>query len=258
MVTKVIVKDNQKAPLSYLPKLKAFANGTEYTFTDGVNIIVGENGCGKTTLLNILKSYLMVDKNECGRGQFNVNINKLYKPTEKGFCDGIDVYADYQKNTFRLAHFSEYKGHEIPPTAREFGVLFSQMHSSTGENVLISLETLFNKMFSKDANLKFDYKEQFQELYPDYVKYVDEHRSEDIPDAYTVLLDEPDRNLDIENARSILGILSEKKEQTQLIATVHNPLIIYSLAKNSSIHFIEMTPGYVGKVLTEVDKIIGK
>ena len=49
MVTKVIIQDNTKSPLRYIADLKAFNNGREYVFQPGVNIIVGENGCGKTT-----------------------------------------------------------------------------------------------------------------------------------------------------------------------------------------------------------------
>ncbi len=61
-------------------------------------------------------------------------------------------------------------------------------------------------------------------------------------------MDEPDRNLDIENARDILGMLSYRKEQTQLIAVVHNPLLIFALSKDPGVHFIEMTKGYINKV----------
>ena len=51
MVTKVIIKNNEKSPLNYLPDLDNFSNGSEFEFKSGVNIIVGENGCGKTTIL---------------------------------------------------------------------------------------------------------------------------------------------------------------------------------------------------------------
>lgn len=52
MVYKVVIKDNKKSPIRYLPDLDSFQNGKEYVFNPGVNVIVGENGCGKTTLMN--------------------------------------------------------------------------------------------------------------------------------------------------------------------------------------------------------------
>ena len=50
MIYKVKIKDNTKAPLYYLSDLDNFQNGKQYVFTPGVNLIVGENGCGKTKL----------------------------------------------------------------------------------------------------------------------------------------------------------------------------------------------------------------
>lgn len=40
---------------------------------------------------------------------------------------------------------------------------------------------------------------------------------------YTVLMDEPDRNLDIDNIMQIYNVLSFHKPQTQIIAIIHNP-----------------------------------
>ena len=61
MVTKVYIKDNSNSPVRYISELDNFKNGTQYTFKEGINVIVGENGCGKTTLLNLIRSYLLVD-----------------------------------------------------------------------------------------------------------------------------------------------------------------------------------------------------
>lgn len=50
MVTKVVINNNEDTPIGYLSELKAFKNGKTYEFKPGVNIIVGENGCGKQDL----------------------------------------------------------------------------------------------------------------------------------------------------------------------------------------------------------------
>ena len=75
-------------------------------------------------------------------------------------------------------------------------------------------------------------------------------------DEWTILMDEPDRNLSIDNIKEIQGILSYRKPQTQLIAIVHNPLIIYTLSKKKGINIIEMSEGYVDKVVKTVKDII--
>lgn len=256
MVYKVIIRDNKKSPIRYLPDLDNFQNGKEYVFKPGVNIIVGVNGCGKTTLMNLIKKYLLVDYADCSIGTYRSNINALYEnPIEqKPLYDGIGVYADYQKNTFRLSHAGEKESKQAIETFEDFGTMFTQKTSSTGEGVLVAVNSLFRYMFSKDAPLTFNY-EQFKERDPLYYKYITEHRKTDV-DEFTILMDEPDRNLDIENLDQIKAILSFHKPQTQMIAVVHNPLLIYSLSKKRSINIIEITEGYVDKIKKLVNNLV--
>ena len=110
-------------------------------------------------------------------------------------------------------------------------------------------------MFSKDAKLTFDYKNQFEKLYPDYVKYADFHKVKG-EDEWTILMDEPDRNLSIYNISQIKEILSIHKPNTQVIVVIHNPLLIYSLSKKSNINWIELTEGYIDKVKEEVKLLL--
>lgn len=255
MVTKVVIRDNTKSPIRYIADLKAFKNRTEYEFKPGVNIIVGENGSGKTTLMNLIKKYLVVDYTECFRGDYNCNINALFRTFHNdAMLDGVDVYADYTKNTFRLSHEDEKAHNDAMKTFEDFGTFFDQNNSSTGEGVLVALNYLFGYVFGKKAKLFFDYG-QFKEVYPLYVDYVEKHRVE-CADEWTILMDEPDRNLSLDNIEQIKGILSFHKEYTQMIAVVHNPLLIYALSKMEHIHFIELTKGYVKKVKKQVDSIV--
>lgn len=73
---------------------------------------------------------------------------------------------------------------------------------------------------------------------------------------YTFLLDEPDRNLDISNIETLSSILGYHKEMTQIIAVVHNPLLIYSLNRKKDVNFIEMEDGYLDRVINTVDSIV--
>jgi len=256
MVYKVVIKDNKRSPLRYLPNLENFQNGKEFVFKPGVNIIVGENGCGKTTLMNLIRKYLMVDYMDCDKGEYRCNINSLYDDMldRNVFRDGVDVYADYQRNTFRLSHAGERERNQAINSLEDFGTMYSQKHSSTGEGVLVAVNSLFSYMFSKKAQLTFDY-EQFKESDPLYWEYVKSHHQEG-SDEWTILMDEPDRNLDIENINQIKGILSFHKEQTQIIAVIHNPLLICSLSKKKNINIIEMTEGYVHKINQLVRNLI--
>lgn len=42
-------------------------------------------------------------------------------------------------------------------------------------------------------------------------------------------------------------VLSFHKPQTQIIAIIHNPALIYKLSKLDCVNFIEMTEGYLNK-----------
>lgn len=253
MIERVLIRDNKNAPLYYLSDLDAFKNGTEYDFKPGVNVIVGENGSGKTTLLKLIERYLLVDKTECSLGMYGSVMHDL-KGLNKDVPDGVDVYADYDKNTFRLCHKAEKNNDDVMSSFSAFGETYMQMHSSTGEGVNIALNSLFKRMFSTDAKLKFDYDKiaQKEESYGDYINShrVHEH------DEWTILMDEPDRNLDIENIGQIKNILSFHKENTQVIAVVHNPLLIYALSKKKNINFIEFTPGYIDRIKKQINEIV--
>ena len=254
MVTKVIIKDNKKNPFHYISELDNFANGKTYEFKAGVNVIVGENGCGKTTLLNLIKTYLMVDYTECNKGMFNSNINSLFMSWEKdSFLDGVDVYADYEKNTFRLSHAGEKASREAIETIADFSDAYEQSRSSTGQGVLIALSSLFNYIFGEKAKLNFDYS-MFESNYKRYYDYTKSHKVS-CEDEWTILMDEPDRNLSIDNIADVKGVLSFHKPYTQIISVVHNPLLIYALSKCNKVNFIEMTDGYVEKVKKAIESL---
>ncbi len=256
MITKVVIRDNKKSPIGYLRELENFANGKEYIFKPGVNVVVGENGSGKTTLMKLIEAYLMVGYSRCERGSYNSNVRRIFRYGDK-MSDGVDVYADYTKNTYRLSHSGERVGEEAMRNRNDFAALVEQNSSSTGEGVVVALNSLFNYMFGKDAELTFDYGQFKDGWTAPYYDYIEKHRVI-CDDEWTILMDEPDRNLSLENIGHIKVILSFHKPNTQIIAVVHNPLLIYVLSKKRCVNFIEMTDGYVDRVKKEINNLIKK
>jgi Fe-S cluster assembly ATPase SufC len=67
-------------------------------------------------------------------------------------------------------------------------------------------------------------------------------------------MDEPDNSLDIDNLEQVFNILNSVRDDTQLIISAHNPLLIYKASKNQRINFIELTEGYLNKIINFLEK----
>lgn len=249
MITQVRI-NNDNIPFPYACQLPAFKNGRTYEFKEGVNIIVGENGCGKSTLMKIIKAYLTIDRDQCGRGIFASCIDKLYKMRDLNqFLNGADVYADYKRNTFCYSEISEMDNDTVMQSFRNFGTYGASLQMSRGQSVNYSMACFFDKIYSSEVNPMFDYEKEYADR-PTYLDYIDKHRIEG--NEWTLLMDEPDNNLSLKSLDELYGVLSFHKEQTQVIAVIHNPLLISRLSDKCNV--IEMTKDYVKKIKQELKK----
>ena len=276
MIKSVTIRDAGCAPYAYIADIPALKEGTTIEFKPGINIIVGANGCGKSTLIKTIATYLL-----CGKGCMKTptgynsvrdaaNDRHLWDPTEtEKLLDGVDVAHDYNGVAFILRNSYEMEEGEALRDMDSFVSAYKRRVSSMGENTMFSIQTLFDVMFADKgveylafpiANLKkiMDnagdvWKERLKKLLLYYKRnQVTDLTPEDF--QYTVLMDEPDRNLDIYNLDQVADILSQDKEMTRLIATVHNPLRIARLSQKPNVNIIEMTEGYVNSVHTEIYK----
>lgn len=259
MLTKVTITDNSNTPLRYVADI--WENGTSWEFKPGVNIVVGENGCGKSTLLKLIAAYgLCADsmKSQLPDKTSLLKIEHLYHQKfqqDSTFRDGCIVNMDYQGTLFRYTPATEFNNEDALDSFANFSLTINKHRSSMGESMLDAMGMLIKTM-NEEKDVNFPIKQL--KKYIDSVNYVWSRKLDMLLDYYkanrievkqddfefTVLMDEPDRNLDITHIKELYNILSYHRPMTQLIAVVHNPVLIYKLAQ-TDVNFIEMTPDYL-------------
>lgn len=258
MIYKVKIKNNTKTPFEYVSDIEAFENGREFIFKPGVNVIIGKNGSGKSTLLNIISMYMLCEKSMCSEMPTEaLDFPPIFDDDDR-ILDGIDISSDYAGKVFRLLSSIETDRNDVLKNINNFDLYANSIQKSYGEKVVLSLESLFNLMFGqKDYTFPIQdlvgYKKKSNAFWikriDNILKYYKRNRITLTESSfeYTVIMDEPDRNLDIDNIMQIYNVLSFHKLQTQIIAIVHNPALIYKLSKLDCVNFIEMTEGYLSR-----------
>lgn len=265
MITSIKIQDNKRTPFEYLPNLKAFRKGTEFVFKPGVNVIIGKNGSGKSTLLNLIAKYTLCENSMCSE----IPRDALYYPDifdeKNNVLDGVRIRSDYIGKVFHLLPQTDMDRDNVLDNIHNFSSYMSGIIGSSGEKCVCSINSLFKFIFSQTdyafpiAKLK-EYGESVNTLWESRIKnligyYKKNHvKVQESDFEFTVLMDEPDRNLDIDNIMQVYGVLSFHKPQTQIIAVIHNPSLIYKLSKLDCVNFVGMTDGYLEQVVNFINK----
>lgn len=272
MIRKVKIEDNSNLLFDYARELEAFRNGREYEFKPGINIIVGKNGCGKSTLVKQLSSYMLcmggshssLPNTDMEGGMLKMN---LFFNDKDALRDGIKIESDYLGVAYNYVSHKEVNKEEVFNSVSSLGLYLDNKSSSTGESGVRTLCHLLDFAFkNKDVifpvqklkNLADTSNEYWKDKLYQLLDYYDKNRTSINKDEfeYTFLLDEPDRNLDIDYIDELYGMLSLHKSFTQIICVIHNPILIYKLNKVDHVNFVEMSDGYLDKIKEVFDNLI--
>lgn len=230
-----------------------------------MNVIVGKNGSGKSTLLNMISKYMLCEKKMCSE----LPSEALYFPDifdDDKVLDGISIKSDYIGKVFHLLQQTEMRKDDILDNINNLSLYMNGASRSSGEKNLHAMNSLFDFVFNQDEyafpiQKLMEFKKKSNEFWANRIDnllkyYKDNHvvlMEKDF--EYTILMDEPDRNLDIDNIMDLYKVLSFHKPQTQIIAVIHNPALIYKLSKLDCVNFIEMTKGFSGADLSPGDVV---
>ena len=268
MIHKIEIINAKDSPFPYIDSSRNpdFNLGISYGFTKGVNIIVGANGSGKSTLLDIIKTYTLCNKYYQSRFTNALHTNKIFSH-EARLLSGINVQSNYGCSTFNLREIEDNKDsfNSSDYNIKDFVEYVGSTTLSKGNQNLLTIDNLFRHMFNPDdpSSLLFPIKEiknKINNLSSDSPWHsalnslLNYYMDNNIPDSVvSVLMDEPEQNLDLYNSIKLYDILSHHREDTQIITSLHNPLLIYKLSKLTHINFIELTPSYINDIISFVE-----
>ena len=229
----------------YLKNIKNFP--LEYEFKDGLNIIIGSNGSGKSSIIKILQQLTFCNTDDgLPRMQKGLRLPRQLRIFEE--TDGFDLTNDWRFPTAILLRSEQLEtagfdfiNPELCAQKMEGGSL------SDGENQAYSMRHFVMRYseYIKDYDLESIIKNTNAESTIHLRKYIKTHAYDQMSDSMhsSILMDEPDKGLDVILLKALYGMLKTDKKDIQIIAVVHNPFLIHLLSGFSNV--IETSPNYM-------------
>lgn len=236
-------------PLESYAKDIKFLN-RKIKFKLGLNVIIGANGTGKTTLINTLAKLFFAYQQ--GYSKFNGlgDFSDLFKTFDKelSFSDLIEHNGSplLFNRRFDTGYFDDNNFQD------SFDSIMSQNRTSSGELQLSE----YSKVVSNFKQLKSfnklieDFSKRVNDYYTDRIiiwkKWLDVGKVSD-EKIITILLDEPTSNMDILRKFEFWNVIkTQPKDHIQLIITTHDvtPFLISDIKMN----IIETEKDYTNKI----------
>lgn len=258
-------KKGTNSVFDYIDNLSFFDN--EITFTDGLNIIIGSNGTGKSTLINILAHLFFAYENGytsfIGLEDFPTLFKDYFNSemvNDKVVHSGHPILFDNQYIPKFNKRPEAYKPMQVAELLNDS---FEKASKSSGEKQQYDWGTIFvnrHKLnsFENDC-IEFYHKanDVYKECFKKYFDwFTDGTDTTTCSDAVTILLDEPTAFLDIKNKFEYWeNIMKVVDGGYQVIISTHDliPFIDKSMLDVID-NIIETEKGYYQEVLSLINK----
>lgn len=266
---------------SHIPFLRSL-RGKTFTFKKGLNIVIGENGSGKTSLLSAIRRLWLAEYDTSVEPVSKNPFTTFFQLTlprhfNEGLYDLCDMKADYSKPCFCLRKTRNLSNQSTMDSAFNLSQFLSSQHLSNGMDVLMAIGNLVGMITGSESNglRRSDYMD-FGKVLKQIEEWGGRYRREkkafgdrvcvrDCVDAMlewyrrnttekdkclTAVLDEPDEGLDIYRLGKVRGLLKAvaQLKRDQFICVLHNVALIRSLMDADGVNFIELTDGYLGAI----------
>ena len=262
--------------------------GKTFTFKPGLNLLVGKNGSGKSSLLNVIKKMTFCEKkiySEVGEECWHL---KMRNYVEDGLFHRVALNRNWKNAVFNLRTRSDLGQENAFESATNLSQMFYDNTHSDGERVFGAMNMLFG-MFVQNSRRKVEkenlrnYEERVtkyiqrdlarftrngkaktipkkatadergrashEEIEATVLDYYEKHHVE--KKGYTFLLDEPDKGLDVFNLKTLYEFLKDVGKCSiplQYICVLHNVAVVEKFVNDPNVNIIEMTDGYADAV----------
>lgn len=256
MITKIIIKEPKfTIARGYWEQVPILSQRATIEFGPALNVLVGSNGCGKTTLCKLLAFYTCCVETAYSQFPFGYEQFAWERNLQADIYDGADVVNDYSIPVFSTLYTQSKNSQWALNDIQSFGFNWDYQTSSSGQQQGMSWNRMVMNL-NEVAKNKIGFQKPERRDHPcvqnSILDYMERNQTpEDVENRYTIISDEPDRNIDIDNTIGLYDILCEiaGKKRLQSIVTLHNPLIIAKLLKErDDVNWIEMSEGYLDKV----------
>lgn len=248
-------------------------NGKTFTFTTGLNVIVGSNGVGKTSLLKVIREITFAEKQDHS-SLIGVPYWSLGLDGACALMDCCEIKADYRRCVFNLRTFSDIDT-QNPMDHGGIGTMLQLYEGNTqskgekGSYAIASLLQTFQVGAGMDINdpknprsmkcevlsvMEKELKLACDDRAKNIRKFLDYYKANQVDDEkFAILMDEPDAGFDVFRALDLCRMLERMADDAdeniiQPVVVLHNAAIIARLMRKPNVNFIELTPDYLNTV----------
>ena len=237
----------------FLTEMPNFHVGKTFNFTDGLNVFFGQNGCGKSSILKMLKAYCGIEKGGwskindplCLGAQSQGHFPWVYRAFSPASSDcqvlWDGVASFYNDGDVKIDQWAWFTHNAIlsedgMSTEKEQMQLLIDKPSS-GQYRMLKINKLLTMMENPPDLTKIPVSHPTQIAEQNYIKTLPRNGKP------TLLLDEPERALSLPKQLELFGLLSSLTDKYQIIVATHSPFVLFGLDAN----IFDIEPGYVNK-----------
>lgn len=237
MIHKLTITDPTKTPISWLAKVDALARPRTFEFTSGLNVLWGANGVGKSTVIKLLARAF-----HCEQGGQPVMTESSIQVFADRDVTGVEIVHDGQGvRYFDPSNAVGVTGGAFDDDFMTAGLVNTMFKGSAGQTTLFRFDQLLDEIVTGavptlERRIK---RTGVNDVWQARLDAADRFlAATGAMGPPTVLLDEPDRSLDLATQRGIWRFIRGHADSVQFIVASH---AVFALNLPEA-NYIELVP----------------